>query len=329
MSKTLHRKITPRARLGARLRRAREALGLSQADVCRRAGVAANAYNQWEKGRRLINVFDAIKLADALGLSLDHIYRGDDTEVPPSEPRPADDGWSENTSTHFVDYGDYFVPGREAQTAILCRLVADLDAGGPVVDLCCGEGLLSAALLDRLPGATVHAHDGSPTMLAKTRERLAAFAGRFETRLFDLAATDWRRFPEPVRAFVSSLAIHHLDGAAKAALYADLARALAPGGMIAIADLIAPATATGRAIAAEAWDAEVRRRALERDGDLAAFTVFRDDRWNYYADPEPDPIDQPSPLIDQLRWLEDAGLVDVEVHWLLAGHAVFSARKPT
>ena len=43
---------------------------------------------------------------------------------------------------------------------------------------------------------------------------------------------------------------------------------------------------------------------------------------------DPDDIDKPSPLFDHLQWLEDAGFVDVDVHWMLAGHALFSARKP-
>lgn len=34
-----------------------------------------------------------------------------------------------------------------------------------------------------------------------------------------------------------------------------------------------------------------------------------------------------SRLFDQLKWLEDAGFADVNVHWMLAGHAVFGARK--
>jgi len=53
------------------------------------------------------------------------------------------------------------------------------------------------------------------------------------------------------------------------------------------------------------------------------FVPDREERWNFYADPDPDPIDQPSPLIDQLRWLAEAGLSGVDVHWLKAGHAVF------
>ncbi len=72
--------IPPRMAVGERLRRAREAFGLTQADVCRRAGVTANAYNQWEKGRRLINLFDAMKLADVLTFTLDWLYRGTDED---------------------------------------------------------------------------------------------------------------------------------------------------------------------------------------------------------------------------------------------------------
>ena len=76
------------------------------------------------------------------------------------------------------------------------------------------------------------------------------------------------------------------------------------------------------------WDDGVRTRAIELDGDLAMLDFFRRDGWNYYADPLSDPVDQPSSLREQLNWLSDAGLVGVDVHWLKAGHAIFSARKP-
>ena len=45
--------------------------------------------------------------------------------------------------------------------------------------------------------------------------------------------------------------------------------------------------------------------------------------WNLWAETEPDPSDHPSTLLDQLRWLEEAGLSGVDVAWLKAGHAVF------
>ena len=87
-------------------------------------------------------------------------------------------------------------------------------------------------------------------MLAHTRTRLAQFGDRFDTTQFDLAASDWRAFPWPLTGVVSSLAIHHLDGPGKAALFADVARALAPGGVFVVADLIEPTSEAGRRVAA-------------------------------------------------------------------------------
>jgi tRNA (cmo5U34)-methyltransferase len=51
-------------------------------------------------------------------------------------------------------------------------------------------------------------------------------------------------------------------------------------------------------------------------------------RWNLFTDPEPDPYDKPSPLLKQTQWLEKAGFVDVDVFWMLAGHAIFGGRLP-
>lgn len=236
-------------------------------------------------------------------------------------------GWDEADSREFIDSGRFFVPDREEQIATVLDLIPE-PGEGLLVDLCCGAGPLTAALLERFPRARVLAMDLSPTMLEHVQTNLVVYADRLQTRQFDLADVSWRRFPEPVHAFVSSLAIHHLDGEGKRQLFRDLTAALAPGGVLVIADLVQPATPAGQALAAKAWDEAVRRRALEVAGDLVPYEVFRAERWNFYADPDPDPIDQPSPLIDQLRWLAEAGLTGVEVHWLKAGHAIFGGFRP-
>ncbi len=238
------------------------------------------------------------------------------------------DSWSEADSENFIDYGRYYVPEREQQIETICGLIPDAPPPSHVVELCCGEGLLSHALLDRLANATVHAYDGSPKMLARTRSRLAQFGDRFDTSQFDLAASDWRAFPWPLTGVVSSLAIHHLDGPGKQALFADVARALAPGGIFVVADLVEPTSEASQRVAAKAWDDAVRQRTLELDGDLAAFEAFQADGWNHYSAPDPDPVDMPSPLKSQLDWMEAAELRDIDVHYFKAGHAIFSGRKP-
>lgn len=236
--------------------------------------------------------------------------------------------WSETDSDAFIEYGRYFVPERETQIETICDVIPPAEGAIHLVELCCGEGLLSHALLERFPAATVHAFDGSPAMLQRARETNAAFGDRFDAREFHLAAPDWRAFPWPVHAVVSSLAVHHLDGPGKLRLFTDVTEALIPGGVLVIADLVEPTTAAGRTVAAKAWDEAVRQSSLALDGTLKAFEHFRDDDWNYYTAAEPDPVDMPSPLFSQLAWLEEAGLRDADVHWLKAGHAIFSARKP-
>jgi tRNA (cmo5U34)-methyltransferase len=244
--------------------------------------------------------------------------------MPASPLKPA---WDETDSRGFLDHGRFFVPEREEQIAAVCALLPDPGAGH-LVDLCCGEGLLCRALLERFPAANVHAFDGSPAMLAQAADSLRSFGERFATHAFDLGDREWRRFPWPVAGVVSSLAVHHLDGEGKRQLFADLYAALAPGGALVLADLVAPLSQGASRFAADSWDEAVRRRSLELAGDLAPLAVFRSDRWNYYADPEPDPMDQPSPLFDQLRWLAEAGFERVDVVWMKAGHAAFGGVKP-
>jgi tRNA (cmo5U34)-methyltransferase len=243
-----------------------------------------------------------------------------------ADPRPST--WNEENSQTFVDLGRYAVPEREWQIAAFCDLIALPDGPFTIAELCCGEGLLAEALLERYSNATVHGYDGSPAMLDLAQARLARFGTRFAARQFDLADHSWRPHAGPAHAVVSSLAIHHLGGAQKQRLFRDVYAMLADGGSFVIADVIAPASAQGAALAASAWDTAVRRRALEFDGNLRGFELFERERWNMYRYPDPtDTIDKPSGIFEQLQWLAQAGFADVDVYWMQAGHALFGGRK--
>jgi tRNA (cmo5U34)-methyltransferase len=235
--------------------------------------------------------------------------------------------WSEQTSQTFIDFGRYFVPERELQIEAFCALIPAPDQPFNILELCCGEGLLAGALLERFPTCTVHGFDGSPAMLERARQNLARYEQRFQTQLFDLADRSWRTLDWPAQAVVSSLAIHHLDGPQKQELFRDLYGLLAPGGVLAIADVTEPASQAGAELAAKMWDEAVRQRALELDGNTDAFAYFERERWNMYRYVEPDDIDKPSRLLDQLKWLEQAGFANVDVYWMRAGHALFGGQK--
>jgi tRNA (cmo5U34)-methyltransferase len=238
------------------------------------------------------------------------------------------EGWREDHSAVFIDYGRAFTPERESQQEIICALIASLAPAREVVELCCGSGELARLLLERLPGIRLRAFDGSPRMLAETGATCAAYADRLHLQPFDLAATDWRDLRPAPDAVCSSLAVHHLDGDEKRRLFADLFAALRPGGLFVLADLIRPASDAGWQIAALDWDRAVAGRSQALYGDDRARRKFEELRWNYFRWPDDNGIDHPSTVAEQVRWLTAAGFEAVDLHWLLAGHAILSARKP-
>ncbi len=150
---------------------------------------------------------------------------------------------------------------------------------------------------------------------------------RLELQAFDLAARDWRRLEPAPDAICSSLAVHHLDGEGKRQLFNDLHAALRPGGIFVLADLIRPDSDAGWRIAAEDWDRAVAERSVQIYRDDRAQRRFAELRWNLYRWPDDNTIDHPSTVAEHVAWLDEAGFEAVELHWLLAGHAIFSARK--
>lgn len=236
--------------------------------------------------------------------------------------------WNRAASDPPPEYGIYIVPDREVQFDVIASLIPISEQPFTVLDLGCGDGLLAERLLERFPTCTVHGVDESLELLQRAQQRLARFGERFEPQQADLASDAWHLPDSPVEAVVSALALHHLDSAQKQTLFEAVYQMLAPGGPFIIADLVEPAQQMGWRLAADAWDEAVRERALALDGSTEAFERFRRERWNTYRHFDPHDRDQPSQLRDQLTWLGHAGFADLDVHWMRAGHAVFSGWKP-
>lgn len=68
--------------IGNRLQATRQALGLSQAEICRLTGIAPNTWNQWERGVGRPELDKAFELCKTLGVTLDWIYRGNPGGLP-------------------------------------------------------------------------------------------------------------------------------------------------------------------------------------------------------------------------------------------------------
>lgn len=127
--------------------------------------------------------------------------------------------------------------------------------------------------------------DMAENMLADAAERLTDLPVRFlRQRLED---------PLPAGPFdtvFSALAVHHLDGPAKADLFVRVAAVLNPGGRFVLGDLVVPE-------------------------DPADVVTHIDGEW-----------DRPSTLPEQVRWMQDAGLT-TRVAWAEKDLAVIVGEK--
>lgn len=233
--------------------------------------------------------------------------------------------WTEQDSARFAALGDVYVPAREEQRRVLLDLVpAEADEPFTAAELGAGDGTFARALLERFPRSRVVTLDGSEVMLGRQRHLLAPFGARAEVRPFAFERDDWRgTLPAPLRCVLSSLALHHLSGPDKRRLFAALAGRLEPGGALLVADLVEAAVPRAAAVFARQWDAAVAERSAALFGDARAHEQFRSDRWNFYRLEAPDPVDQPSRLVDQLDWLREAGFRLVDCFWMHAGHAIY------
>jgi tRNA (cmo5U34)-methyltransferase len=200
---------------------------------------------------------------------------------------PYDNRWVEDDhARHYLAIADGIPHRREGEAALLreLELQETVRPLGRVLDVGCGDGRLLDLVLRRFPQATGVAVDFNEEMLTRARDR---FAGRPVTVVtHDLVDP----LPDlgPFDAVVSSFAIHHVPHERKRALFAEVAAIVGPGGTFANLEHVASAT----------------DRLHER---------FRDEMG--IGDSPDDPSNILAPVGDQLRWLQDAGLVDVDCLW--------------
>ncbi|MEU1528519.1 class I SAM-dependent methyltransferase [Streptomyces fagopyri] len=155
-----------------------------------------------------------------------------------------------HTHPHASPHGHQHVADSDGQVEILdldAEVLADHIAAitawlpitstpGRIVDLGCGTGTGTFALLDRFPDADVTAVDSSAEHLHRLRERARTegVQDRVRTVRADLDAADWPELGSPDLVWASA-SMHHMADPASA--LSKVYDTLAPGGLFAVVEL--------------------------------------------------------------------------------------------
>jgi tRNA (cmo5U34)-methyltransferase len=168
------------------------------------------------------------------------------------------------------------------------------DAELRVIDLGAGTGLMTAHFAAAFTRARFTLVDLAPDMLARARERLGD-GDRYQYLQGDYIA--WP-FEGNFDLVISCLSIHHLEDDAKRRLFARVADALQPGGAFINADEVRAQTDAAQQRTFARWLLQVRDAGAPEDDIAAALERKRFDRLVTVG--------------DQLAWMSDAGLRDVD-----------------
>ena len=124
------------------------------------------------------------------------------------------------------------VPAYDRLQDVVAQVTSGLGARS-ILDLGVGTGVTSRRVLTEHPSARLVGVDESSAMLDQARRALPT-ADLRTAQLED-------PLPQgPFDLVVSALAVHHLDGPAKADLFRRLASVLVPGGRVVVGDVVVP-----------------------------------------------------------------------------------------
>jgi tRNA (cmo5U34)-methyltransferase len=174
-------------------------------------------------------------------------------------------GWTSSRAVRRLRVQSDMVPGRDEVLALITDLATGIASPPRVLDLGCGDGDVSAAILARRPDAAVTLLDISEDMLAHAQERLRGAPG-LEVVRHDLHDGLPDGVKGPFDAVVSCFTLHNLDPASRPRLFADVRRVLGPRGVFVNADRVREEGTLLDSWQFDHWVEWMRERARTRYG---------------------------------------------------------------
>jgi len=215
------------------------------------------------------------------------------------------------------------IPLAQEQIDIMLRLITA--CGEPIrrfLDLGCGDGVLSAAILQRYPQAEGVLVDFSEPMLNAARNRFGRQNGSVRFANVDYGLATWTRSVDeygPFDAIVSGYSIHHQPDTRKREVYAEIFWLLCPGGIFINVEHVSSSSNWVASVNDDLFIDHLHRRHQDKSRTEVAETYYR------HPDKEANIL---APVELQCQWLREVGFADVDCYLKCLELAVFGGRRP-
>ena len=192
-----------------------------------------------------------------------------------------------------------------------------------MLDLGCGDGIITKMIADKYPDNSFSLIDGSAHMLSKASENLAGANVSIRLQSFE----DYVDSPldENRYDFVySANAIHHLDKPAKSRLYTRIYHEMKPGGLFVNMDVVKPASTKSEEWQFKMWTDWMNEKLNEKryGGDTGKYdhipAMYKTNEEN-----------KPSTLLEQLTLISGAGFRDVDCYYKYGIFSIIGGTKKT
>ncbi|MBN2652272.1 MAG: methyltransferase domain-containing protein [Spirochaetales bacterium] len=200
---------------------------------------------------------------------------------------------------------------REMVDALASSIPCDQGSSIKVLDLGCGTGSISKAILEKYPDARF-------TIIDISEEMLKIAENKIGSKSIDKSiCKDFYKFnlEEKYDVVASSLALHHLiTDEDKKKFYTKIFKMLEPKGVFLNADVVLGSNDDFQESYMKKWILY-----MEKSCSMDEIT----NNWLVKYKNE----DRPAKLIDQIKWLEEIGFSDVDVIWKYYNFAVYGGVK--
>jgi len=194
------------------------------------------------------------------------------------------------------------------------------------VDLGCGGGMLTEAILDRYPQSSGALVDFSKTMLKEAERNMAGRSDNLRFIEADLGVETWvstLKDCSPFDLIASGFCIHHQADERKRQLYGEIYDLLKPGGLFINIERVASSTKWLEMIFYDALSDSMYKFHSDNGSTKTKEQIFDE-----IVNGTDRTADRLASVEAQCGWLRDLGFQDVDCFFKMFDVAVFGGRRP-